>query len=152
MTGGSGTTLLDTNILVYAYDRSDMAKQQRAVEVLDSLASRRAGAITTQVLAEFFSTIIRKPADPLPVEAAEKEVARHLRTWNVLDLTAAIVLEAIRGVRDHRLNYWDAQIWAVARLNQISVVLSEDFSDGSILEGVRFLNPIRPAFPVADWI
>ena len=151
MTGGSGTILLDTNILVYAYDRSDMAKQQRAVEVLDALASRRAGAITTQVLAEFFFTVIRKPADPLPVEAAEKEAARHLRTWNVLDLTAPIVLEAIRGVRDHRLNYWDAQIWAAARLHQIPSILSEDFSDGAVLEGVRFINPLRPSFRLADW-
>lgn len=35
-----------------------------------------------------------------------------------------IVLESARGVRDHRFSFWNAQIWATARLNQISVVLA----------------------------
>ena len=67
-----------------------------------------------------------------------------------MDTTAHVVLEAIRGARDHRLNYWDAQIWAVARLHRIPVVLSEDFSDGAVLEAIRFLNPFRPGFRVAE--
>ena len=29
-----------------------------------------------------------------------------------------IVLEALRGVRDHQISYYDAQIWASARLNR----------------------------------
>ena len=143
--------LFDTNLLVYAYDRSEPAKMERAVEVLDRLLSRRAGAISTQVLAEFFTTVTRKLASPLETEDAEKEVLRHLRAWTVFELTRMTVLEAIRGVRVHRLNYWDAQIWAAARLNSISVVLSEDFSERSVLEGVRFLNPLRPGFRIADW-
>jgi hypothetical protein len=28
-------------------------------------------------------------------------------------------------------------------------VLSEDFNDGAILDGVRFLNPLNPAFDLA---
>lgn len=51
-----------------------------------------------------------------------------------------IVLEALRGVRDHHLPYFDAQIWACARLNQVPVVFSEDFNPG-FLEGMRFVNP-----------
>ncbi len=140
--------LLDTNVLVYAYDLADRGKQRRAVEVLESLALRRAGAISTQVLSEFFSTVTHKLVKPLPIEAAEVEVARHLQMWRVLDLTALIVMEAIRGVRNHHLNFWDAQIWAVARLHHIPVVLSEDFGDGAVLEGVRFLNPFKPGFRV----
>jgi len=38
---------------------------------------------------------------------------------------------------------WDAQIWAAARLNQIPVVVSEDFNSGSMTEGVRFVNPFE---------
>jgi len=40
----------------------------------------------------------------------------------VLDLTPLIVLEATRGACDHKLNYYDAQIWATAKLNQVAVV------------------------------
>ena len=45
----------------------------------------------------------------------------------MIDLSPMIVLEAVRWVRDHRMAYWDAQVWATARLNQIPTVLSEDF-------------------------
>jgi len=71
--------------------------------------------------------------------------------WPVLHLTPQITLEASRGVRDHRLAYYDAQIWACARLNQIPVVLSEDFQDGSTLEGVRFVNPFGEGFTIEEY-
>lgn len=55
-----------------------------------------------------------------------------------------IVHEAVRGVIEHNFSYWDAQIWATARLNQIPIVLSEDFSHRRLVEGVRFINPFAP--------
>ena len=147
----TAAVFLDTNVLVYAYEVSDPPKQQRAMEVLEILALRGTGAISIQVAAEFLSTVTRKLAAPLTAEQAEREVTHHLRVWKVLDLTGLVVMEAVRGVREHRRNYWDTQIWAVARLNRVPVVLSEDFSDGAILEGVRFVNPFRPSFRLADW-
>jgi len=45
--------------------------------------------------------------------------------------------------------YWDAQLWATARLNQVEVLLSEDFQDGRVLGGVRFVNPFAPSFDLA---
>ena len=61
-----------------------------------------------------------------------------------------IVLEAMRGVRDHQLSYYDAQIWATARLNQMPLIFSEDFHH-NILEGVRIVNPFAPAFDLEAW-
>jgi predicted nucleic acid-binding protein len=63
-----------------------------------------------------------------------------------------IVLEAARGVRDRSLSYYDAQIWATARLNQIPLVFSEDFTDGSVIEGVRFVNPLAGDFRLESWV
>jgi predicted nucleic acid-binding protein len=42
-------------------------------------------------------------------------------------------------------------VWATARLNQVPFVFSEDFRDGSILEGVRFVNPFSPKFLLEKW-
>ena len=144
--------LVDTNVLVYAYDRAHPEKQRRADELLDELTFARAGAVSTQILGEFLVTVTRKPAPPLPLEGALEEVSRYIRSWTVLDVTAHVVEEALRGVLHHRLNYWDAQIWAVARLHHLRYVLSEDFSDGAVLEGVHFVNPLRAGFHVADLI
>jgi predicted nucleic acid-binding protein len=49
----------------------------------------------------------------------------------------------------HSLSYWDALIWAVAKLNQVPYVLTEDQQHGLFLEGVRFANPFVPEFDLA---
>ncbi|XHR81940.1 MAG: hypothetical protein ACFKPT_27765 [Gloeotrichia echinulata GP01] len=66
----------------------------------------------------------------------------YLGACHVVDVTRLISLEAIRGVETHHFTFWDAQIWATARLNQIAEVYSEDFATGSVVEGVQFTNPL----------
>jgi predicted nucleic acid-binding protein len=73
-------------------------------------------------------------------------------SWTILALTPQIILEAVCGMRDHGLSYCDSQVWATLRLNQIPMVLSEDFQDGQILEGVRFVNPFTMDFDLEAWI
>ncbi|OPZ63747.1 MAG: tRNA(fMet)-specific endonuclease VapC [Firmicutes bacterium ADurb.Bin506] len=134
--------LVDTNIIAYAYDTTEPPKQKRALAVLDDLVDRGVGAVSTQVLAELFVVLTRKLRNPIRLEDAVRSVAHHARIWQVFDVTPMIVLEAARGVRDHCLSFWDAQLWATAKLNQVPVVLSEGFSDGSVIEGVQFKNPL----------
>ena len=138
---------LDTNVLVYPYDRSEPDKQRRAREVLARLAAAQAGVVSAQVLAEFFVTVTRKLAAPLPVTSALEQLVCHLRLWKVVDVTGILIAEAAAAACKHQLNYWDAQVWAAARLNRVAVVLSEDFSHGAEIDGVRFVNPFVENFP-----
>jgi predicted nucleic acid-binding protein len=48
--------------------------------------------------------------------------------------------------------FWDTQIWAATRLNQIPIVFSEDFNVGAVTEGVHFVNPFAEDFQIEDWI
>jgi len=79
-------------------------------------------------------------------EAIRWEVERLLLAFPVLPLTGPVVLEALRGVREHSLSYYGAQIWAVARLGQVPAVLSENFNPGAVIDGVSFVDPLDPAF------
>jgi predicted nucleic acid-binding protein len=143
--------LVDTNVLIYLYDQNSPARQERARSVLDHLYQAGLGRLSTQVLAEFVSSGMRKLDPPLSPAEAYQQVTLLISSWTVFTLTPQIVLEAIRGVRDHQLSYYDAQVWACARLNQIPVVFSEDFQDGQILEGVQFINPFADNFDLAMW-
>ena len=145
----TGSMLLDTNILVYAVDPAAAEKQRRSVETMDRLVQRGAGCLSTQVLGEFFRVATEKLSKPLGPAEAHRQVSRLIEAWPVLSVTPPIVLEATRGVRDFRLAYWDAQLWATARLNQIGMVLSEDFQDRRLIDGIRFLNPFAPSFDLA---
>lgn len=138
--------LVDTNILVYAYDATEGFKRDRAQLVLRRLGTAGRGALTPQILGEFFVTALRKAEPKLSAAQLQLSVTNYARSWTILDLTANVVTEAIRGVVTYDLPYWDALIWACAKLNDVPVVLSEDFNTGALIEGVRFLNPIPPSF------
>ena len=142
--------VLDTNVLVYAFDSSEPAKQERAVEILSHLGRSDGdgplAAIPAQALAEFARVSMQKLRPPLPADAARTQIELYEQVFPVLPLTAAVVREAIRGVRDHRFAYFDAQIWAVARLHGIPTVLSEDFATGSAVGNVAFRNPFEATF------
>jgi predicted nucleic acid-binding protein len=144
--------LIDTNLLIYLYDQNQPANQARALEVLDQLELRGTGRLSVQNLAEFFSVSTRKLSPPLSPSEALAQVNLFIRAWPVFDLTPLIVMEAARGVRDYQMSYYDAQIWATARLNQIPVIFSEDFNTGATLEGVQFVNPLVPEFDMNDWV
>ena len=144
--------LVDTNILVYAHDRGEPEKQEQAILVLDALQASGQGCLPTQALAEFFCVTTRGKDPMLSVAQARRQVDDLALAWTVLDTTALLVQEAARGVQAHQLSYYDAQIWASARLGQVLVVFSEDFSDGTALEGVRFVNPFAEGFSLEAWI
>ena len=144
--------LVDTNVLVYAHDRGEYAKQERAIETLRGLQLTESGLLSAQCLGEFFRAVTRGLRPILTVEQAALQVDRLARAWPVLDVTWQIVLEAVRGVQDHQLAYWDAQMWATAHLNQIPVVFSEDFAAGATLGGVRFVNPFAEEFRLEQWV
>lgn len=143
--------LLDSIVLVYLFDPNSPGKQAQARRVVDRLVQTKNGCISAQNLAEFVQVSTRKLNPPLSLEEAYTQAEYFTRMFPVFDLTSMVVLEAARGARDHGLAYYDAQIWASARLNQVAVIFSEDFSDRQLLEGVRFVNPFAESFRLEEW-
>lgn len=142
------TYLIDTNILVYAVDGNEPDKQRQAGALLWQLGGSGQAVLAAQTLAEFANVTLRRLRPPLPADQVYRFAEKYEQAFRVLPLTPAIVLEALRGVRDHQLGYYDAQIWAAARLNQVPYVLSEDFNMGATLDGVTFLNPLASDFDI----
>ena len=144
--------LIDTNLLIYLHDYQTPEKQIRAQQVLDNLDLSKFGRLSVQNLAEFFNVSTRRLRPPLTPSQALQQINLFVNMWPVFDLNPLIVMEAGRGVRDHQLSYYDAQIWATARLNQVPVVFSEEFQGRQVLEGVQFINPFAPEFKLTEWL
>ena len=143
--------LIDTNVLVYAHQPAERAKYAQAIRVVETLTETGRGRFSAQVLGEFVSATTRGRRPILALADALAQAARLAEALPVLDVNRLIVLEAIRGVREHRLSYYDAQIWATARLNQVPTIFTEDFAAGSRLEGVHFVNPLVSGFDLEHW-
>ena len=122
-------TFVDTNVLVYAYDLDAGTKHEVARAALTELWNSGAGATSIQVLQEFYVTVTRKLAKPLPRRSA-RDVIETYGAWEphrpgVDDLVAASTLE-----ERHRLSFWDALIITSAQQLGARVLLSEDLQSG----------------------
>lgn len=142
--------LIDTNVFVYLYDKSEPVKREIARRLVARLGARGTGVLSAQVLSEFYVRATRGPAPLLTREQATVRVVRIARLWRVVPVTADVVIEAIRGVQRFQMSYWDALIWAAARLNGVRTVVSEDGNPGAVLDGVRFVNPFASDISLAD--
>jgi predicted nucleic acid-binding protein len=140
--------LIDTNVLIHTLDARDPTKQTHAIELLSKLEARGDAALAAQVLVEYANVTLKKFG--LPATNVYQHVQGYELSFTVYPLSPAVVLEAVRGVRDYRLSYFDAQIWAVAKLHQVPIILSEDFNAGGALEGVQFVNPFAPGFNLSS--
>lgn len=144
--------LLDTNVLVYAFDMAESTKRLHAMKIILGLQTNSLGCLSTQCISEFFNAAIRGISPKLSIEEAIQAVQDYLLAFPTFPLTQSIVLEAARAVRDHSISFYDAQIWASALINEVPLVFSEDFQDGRVIEGVRFVNPFAETFELEKWI
>jgi predicted nucleic acid-binding protein len=131
---------VDTNVLLYAYDTAAGQRHDRATDLVGRLWSERSGAISVQVLQEFFVNATRKVAAPLTPEAAIDRL-RSLSRWRVHSPLADDVVAAASLSQRHQLSFWDAMIVRSAAELHCDILWSEDLNDGQIVEGVRVQNP-----------
>ena len=131
---------LDTNILVYAFDKATPKKQRRAWDILEGLVFSEPPTISTQVIGEFYVTVVRKLAVPLSEEKALEACAR-LVLFPVVQIDTEMVLAAIRFSQRHQLSYWDSLIVEAAKNGGCSVLVTEDLQNESEFDGLRVFNP-----------
>ena len=133
---------VDTNVLVYARDRTEGDKHERALAWLAALWHERAGHLSWQVLQEYYVTVTRKLDPPRDGSLAREDVT-SLVTWRPLSVDLPTV-DAAWAVEDRfGLSWWDALIVAAAQVGDCTHLLTEDLQDGQSLDGLTVINPFR---------
>lgn len=136
--GRAPRTFLDTNVLVYSDDPRDPLKHQKAIDLIKHHLSQRTGAVSTQVLQEYFVNATGKLK--LDADLAKRRVEVFAK-FQVTEPTVADVLLAIDLHRLHGLSFWDSLILQSAKQSGCRVLLSEDMQHGQVIDGMRIVNP-----------
>jgi predicted nucleic acid-binding protein len=135
-----GLTFVDTNVLIYAHDRSGSRKQPMAQTLLEGLWASRTGAVSTQILQEFYVVATRKFDPPMSRRAAREIVALYA-AWPVVQVDLALILTASQLEERHKLSFWDALVVEAARRAGATRLVTEDLQGGLLIGGVRIENP-----------
>jgi len=129
---------VDTNVLLYALDAANKAKQAAAQDWRAALWQTWLGRLSFQVLAEFYANALR--LKPSARDDARAEV-RDLLAWNPVVVDAAVVELGWKFQDRYQLSFWDSLILAAAKLSACGYLLTEDLQAGQILDGIEVVNP-----------
>ncbi|OEU44208.1 MAG: hypothetical protein BBJ60_04270 [Desulfobacterales bacterium S7086C20] len=138
---------LDTNILFYAMDKDAGSRHKLAMEIVDR-ASLSDCVIILQSLCEFFAAVTGKGR--MPPKEAEVQIKDWMELFPVVSASSKSLPRALKAVREHKLSFWDAMLWAVAREAGVTLLLSEDFQHNRVLDGTKFCNPFQLSKPLDE--
>lgn len=131
---------VDTNILLYAYDAAAGERHDEASALVDRLWRERRGAISVQVLQEFYVNATRKVVKTIDPEAAV-DVLKSLVRWRVHSPLPDDVIAAATLSSRYQLSFWDAMVVRSAAELRCDTLWTEDLNEGQVIEGVRVSNP-----------
>lgn len=135
---GAQVFFLDTNVLVYAFSAQDAAKRT----IARTLAEADGARVSTQVLSELCNVLARRFKVPVP------DVRKHIRSISgaceVVPVTPAVVLDALRVMERFGYGFFDSQIVAAALACGASVLYSEDLQADQTVDGtLEIRSPFR---------
>ncbi|WP_366922476.1 PIN domain-containing protein [Metallumcola ferriviriculae] len=137
---GKSLQFIDTNIIIYAYNRTDEEKHNRAKALMKELWEEGQGCLSIQVLQEFYVNITRKLSRPMPPETAA-QIIGDLGQWDLHVPEMVDVLETIGIQKRNKISFWDAMIVCSAKSLACDILWTEDLNNGQYCEGVKVQNP-----------
>jgi len=137
----SDKCFVDTNILLYAHDRSAGIKHTRAKALLKELWDSQRGVVSTQVLQEFCANVRKKTGASLPLAEVRALLEDYLEWEIVLNLPRSIP-KALDLEMSYRISFWDALIFHAAQESGASILYSEDLNPGQQYGSIQVINPL----------
>lgn len=133
---------LDTNILVYAADTTAGSKHDQAKSIVIRLAQRH-GVLPQQVMGEFLNVVRRFPN--MNARHTRRIASDLIGPFTILPTSPDNLFDAFDLATRHKLQFWDAVILTVCRVNGVGCLITEDMQDGAVVDGVLLLDPFDPA-------
>ena len=131
---------LDTNVLVYASDMDQPAKQAAARALMRQCSQDIPPCISTQVVQEFYVTTTRK-LGIAPLKA--KDIIHSFRHMEIVVIDIDDINRAIEGNILWQVSFWDALIVVAAQKARCDVLYSEDLNHGQMFDSLKVCNPFR---------
>lgn len=137
--------LIDTNILVYAHDSSEIEKHPKAIKVMERLWEKKTNnAVSLQNLAEFFFVVTKKIQNKVEVKKA-KEIVQDiidLETIEKVRYKESTLQKAMTMIEERKTDdFWDALLAATMMENGIESIYTENTKDFEKIEEITAINP-----------
>ena len=143
MTGDSELFLIDTNILVYSYDKDEPSKRSKAEELLSKCFSGDVPlAISNQNLAEFVYVTTRKSKLSFDRAMVNVNDISNSKNFMKLNYDADTIILAIKIASEFKTPFWDSLLAATMKENGIFNIYTENVNDFK-MPWIKAVNPLK---------
>ncbi len=143
MTEYEELNLIDSNILVYAYDKSEPKKHSKAKEVLKNSWIKKNAVLSMQNLAEFHSVITKKAKKPVSLDKSKQIILDLTGGFEILKYSESTIVNAINNQAIYKMPFWDALIVSTMEENSIDSIITENTKDFKRVKWLKVINPFK---------
>ncbi|MFB6100162.1 MAG: PIN domain-containing protein, partial [Candidatus Nanohalobium sp.] len=125
-----GLTGIDSNILVYAFDRSEGEKHEAARKLVSELIESGKVVLSVQNLTEFFFVSTNHIEQPIGEEEA-LDIIRDFRKSDatVESMTPENSIKAAKVHEKKNTDFWDALLTQTLKQNEVEKIITENTQD-----------------------
>ncbi|MBI9083064.1 MAG: PIN domain-containing protein [Desulfobacterales bacterium] len=134
---------LDTNIIVYSFDKTAHRKQGIARELIRTALMLHQGCISYQVIQEFFNVATRKFVSPLSTRDCQVYLHDILAPLCEVFPSFEFYSQALQVAARWKYAFYDSLIIAAALEAGCKTLYSEDLQDRQEINGLVIANPFR---------
>jgi predicted nucleic acid-binding protein len=134
---------LDTNILVYSFDRSSPVKRQKANQLIKTALIESNGCISYQVIQEFLNAATKKFATPLSILDCQRYLDSVLYPLCQIFTSMDLYHQALNLMQRWQYSFYDSLILAAALQADCQVLYSEDLRHEQSIKSLTILNPFH---------
>lgn len=143
MTESNEIFLIDSNILVYAYEEQASFKKEKAQElIIKIIKENNVCAVSSQNLAEMASAFIVKGKCNLELIGKVVEDINKSKNFLKISYNLKTINFALNIHKNFKIPFWDALIIATMKENNIPNIYTENIKDFKF-EGIKVINPLN---------
>src|SRR5215469_14794349 len=139
----SASFFLDTNVFVYKFDTREPEKTRRASDLIRTAVASKRGAVSYQVVQEFFNIALTRFDKPFSIGEAEDYLSFTFKPILAVHSSPRLFLEALHIQKQHQFSWYDALIVAAAQEVNCSILYTEDMQHGRRIGDLKIENPFR---------
>ena len=137
----SDANFLDSNVLIYLFDREDKKRRSIAEQLLQQAIETGSAVISYQVVQETLNVITHKVQPALTASEAQAALRDILiPLWRIMP-SGGLYHRGLEIQSRYRYSFYEAMIIAAALEAGCTCLYTEDMQHGQKVEGLTIINP-----------
>ena len=141
-------TLLDTNILVHAYNKSSPNQEQASKILKQAMQGQIQACLSPQVLYEFFAVVTNAKRVEHPISTAEAAnlcidlwECNEIEKLNPSKIAPTQVFKFVEELNLSKAQIFDCVLAVTAKENSIDNIFTENMEDFKAYKFIKVVNP-----------